>query len=324
MLLSARLRCGARPISSCGSSTRELEIARRRPWPLPGDLRPLQAPARRRAPPPPSRPRTRRRRWARSPRPVPESRAPDRGQENRSASCSAATRPIPRGEADRPAAAARGARRAALGPSRAAPGLRQAEQQLVAANANVGAAMASFFPTISLTGLFGGVSPEVDNLFRPARPGRSPRASSSRSSRAAALRSQYDVASPSGNRRGPVRAAVTSAFAETTTVLFAREKLGASVVELTRTVDEYREMVRLEPALLQRARRTTSRSSTRCSIFSRPRSPGCARRLDLLNDYVDIYKALGGGWNLQPDDPNPTWLSPAVPAAAPAATPAKP
>ena len=35
-------------------------------------------------------------------------------------------------------------------------------------------------------------------------------------------------------------------------------------------------------------------------------------RLDLLIDYVDIYKALGGGWNLQPDEQNPTWLSPAA------------
>ena len=48
-------------------------------------------------------------------------------------------------------------------------------------------------------------------------------------------------------------------------------------------------------------------------------------RLDLMNDYVDIYKALGGGWNLQPEDTNPTWLSPAAaPAEAPPAAPANP
>jgi outer membrane protein TolC len=39
-------------------------------------------------------------------------------------------------------------------------------------------------------------------------------------------------------------------------------------------------------------------------------------QVNLLNTYVSIYKALGGGWNLQPDDPNPTWFSPAGPAAA--------
>ena len=31
-------------------------------------------------------------------------------------------------------------------------------------------------------------------------------------------------------------------------------------------------------------------------------------RLALLNDYVAIYKALGGGWKIE----SPTWQSPAV------------
>jgi hypothetical protein len=39
-------------------------------------------------------------------------------------------------------------------------------------------------------------------------------------------------------------------------------------------------------------------------------------------DYVNIYRALGGGWNIQPDDANPTWLSPAASPAAAAAAPA--
>ena len=38
------------------------------------------------------------------------------------------------------------------------------------------------------------------------------------------------------------------------------------------------------------------------------------------DDFVDIYKALGGGWNLTAGDP--TWLSPAAaPAASPASAP---
>src|SRR6201993_2659239 len=44
------------------------------------------------------------------------------------------------------------------------PDLREAEQNLIAANANVGVAKANFFPTISLTGLFGGVSPQLSDL----------------------------------------------------------------------------------------------------------------------------------------------------------------
>jgi len=48
------------------------------------------------------------------------------------------------------------------------PDVLQAEQQLLAANANIGAARAAFFPTISLTGAFGFASPELDGLFKSA------------------------------------------------------------------------------------------------------------------------------------------------------------
>jgi outer membrane protein, multidrug efflux system len=45
------------------------------------------------------------------------------------------------------------------------PDIRRAEQDLIAANALIGAARAAYFPTISLTGLFGYASPSFSNLF---------------------------------------------------------------------------------------------------------------------------------------------------------------
>lgn len=45
------------------------------------------------------------------------------------------------------------------------PDLRQAELNLVSANARIGAAKALYFPTISLTGLLGSVSNQLSNLF---------------------------------------------------------------------------------------------------------------------------------------------------------------
>ncbi|MBC7707103.1 MAG: efflux transporter outer membrane subunit [Rhodoferax sp.] len=46
------------------------------------------------------------------------------------------------------------------------PDIRSAEQQLIAANANIGAARANFFPRISLTGSAGSASGELSGLFK--------------------------------------------------------------------------------------------------------------------------------------------------------------
>ena len=50
------------------------------------------------------------------------------------------------------------------------PDLREAEERLRAANARIGAARAAYFPTITLTGFFGGESTQLGDLFSgPAR-----------------------------------------------------------------------------------------------------------------------------------------------------------
>ena len=46
------------------------------------------------------------------------------------------------------------------------PDIRSAEQQLIAANANIGAARANFFPRITLTGSVGSASTELSGLFK--------------------------------------------------------------------------------------------------------------------------------------------------------------
>ena len=50
------------------------------------------------------------------------------------------------------------------------PDLREAEQKLIASNARIGIARAAYFPSISLTGLFGSESASLSDLFTgPAR-----------------------------------------------------------------------------------------------------------------------------------------------------------
>src|SRR3546814_6775636 len=45
------------------------------------------------------------------------------------------------------------------------PDILQAEHALIASNANIGAARAAFFPSISLTGAIGTLSPSLSGLF---------------------------------------------------------------------------------------------------------------------------------------------------------------
>src|SRR4029077_11635680 len=46
------------------------------------------------------------------------------------------------------------------------PDIRQAEENLIAANADIGVAKAAYFPDISLTGLFGLESAQLSDLFK--------------------------------------------------------------------------------------------------------------------------------------------------------------
>jgi outer membrane protein, multidrug efflux system len=51
------------------------------------------------------------------------------------------------------------------------PDIAAAEQSLLGANANIGAARAAFFPKVSLTGSFGTLSPSLGGLFKPGSTG---------------------------------------------------------------------------------------------------------------------------------------------------------
>jgi multidrug efflux system outer membrane protein len=191
------------------------------------------------------------------------------------------------------------------------PDIQQSEQQLVAANADVGVAVANFFPTISLTGLFGGVSPDVSNLFAAGKAWSIAAGLVGPLFQGGRLRSEYDAAVALWQQaKIQYEQTVTGAFAETTTVLYAREKMIQTQASLKETVAQYREMVRLA-----NLRYLAGLSSYFEVLYAMqqlyPAEIALARsRFDLLNDFVDIYKALGGGWDQQ-EFPPPASSAPA-------------
>lgn len=202
------------------------------------------------------------------------------------------------------------------------PDVLGAEQGLVSSNALVGVATANFFPQINLTGLFGAISPDVGNLYPAGKTWTIAAGMLGPLFHGGQLRSEYDAAFAQWEQSKAIyEQTVTSAFAETTTVLFAHGKIEASLAELTRTVDMYREMVRLSNLRYHSGLANYFEVLYAMQLLFPAETARVVAEVDLMTDYVNIYKALGGGWNIQPDDANPTWLSPAVPATPPAAGP---
>jgi multidrug efflux system outer membrane protein len=187
------------------------------------------------------------------------------------------------------------------------PDIAQAEQNLVAANATVGVATANFFPTISLTGLFGAVSPSLDNFYPAGKTWSIAAGLVGPLFQGGRLRSEYDVAFAQWDQtRIEYERTVTAAFAETTTVLYARERIAASLVEWNRTVGEYREMVRLSNMRYNSGLSNYFEVLYAMQLLFPAEISRIISQVNLLNDYVGIYKALGGGWNIQ----TPNWELP--------------
>ena len=179
------------------------------------------------------------------------------------------------------------------------PDVRQAEQQLVAANANIGAARAAFFPRITLTAGVGTASSELSGLFRGGSWGLT----------AApqlllpifdAGRNQAGLRSATVSREIAVaqyERSIQSAFREVSDALAGRATL-ADQLRAQNSVAEA-EAVRLRLSTL----RYDNGVSSYLELLDAQRSLFTARqaaiqtRLQLLQNQVLLYRALGGGWS---------------------------
>ncbi|HET7379635.1 MAG TPA: efflux transporter outer membrane subunit [Gaiellales bacterium] len=188
------------------------------------------------------------------------------------------------------------------------PDLRQAEQQLVAANARIGVAKAEFFPKLSLTALFGAASPELHALtgggatvwavagmlsgplFNAGRTTGRYRASIAQWEQA---RLQYEqsmlVALREVSDSLTALAKLSDAEAGQDTAVKA---LQAAVEHAT---DRYRQGLAGYFEVLEAQQQLYPAETTLAQI-----------RRNRLTAYVELYKALGGGWKLSDAD----WAGP--------------
>lgn len=177
------------------------------------------------------------------------------------------------------------------------PDLREAEQQIVAANADVGVAVAELFPRISLTGAAGGIAPGVSHLFGDGRTWSMGAGLLAPIFQGGRLRQQRRAAVARWEQaRVQYEQTVTQAFAEVSTALVAYQKLAEVERELARAVAADEKAVSLSN------QRYVSGLSDYLEVLQAQQQMLAAEnalaqtRLDRLTTLAVLYKALGGGW----------------------------
>jgi len=177
------------------------------------------------------------------------------------------------------------------------PDVRAAEQTLIAANANIGVAEASFYPTLSLTALLGVQSAELAELFGEGRTWNVQAGLLGPIFNAGRLRNQRRVAVAQFEQAlAQYEQSVTRALADASTSLVTVEKLAAAETQRERALRANEEAVRLATL------RYDSGFSAYFEVldamqqlFSAQNNLARTRR-DRLVALVQLYRALGGGW----------------------------
>ncbi len=179
------------------------------------------------------------------------------------------------------------------------PDIRQAEEALVAANAQIGVARAALFPTLSLTAAFGGQSAELSDLFTV--PGRIWTLGAGITAPIFdAGRREARVEQAQARREQAVagyQKAIETGFREVSDALVNVEQSAASEAELQARLEAARNALDLSNARYQAG------YSPYLEVLDAQRTANDAElafvrnRQARLSFSVDLMKALGGGWN---------------------------
>lgn len=180
------------------------------------------------------------------------------------------------------------------------PDIREAEQQLRSANAEVGVAKADFFPQLDLTGLFGAVSPELSaftsgggvawgiaaGLTGPLFHGGQLRA---QYAQARAVREQYAL---------QYQQTVLNAFQEVSDALISRGKSAGARKEQSRAVEAYKIAVKISMERYRMGSADYYEVLQEQQLLFPAENSLVQFQLNQLLAVVQLYRALGGGWEL--------------------------
>lgn len=203
------------------------------------------------------------------------------------------------------------------------PDILSAEQQVASANAQIGVAVANYFPQIGLTTFFGrGTAPLTDLASGQATTWSAAANLTGPLFRGGALKAQKLQAIAFWEEtKAQYEQTALSAFQDVANALVSRTKYDATRVEQLRAVANYQEAVRIA-ILRYNAGKASYYEVLQQQQLLYPAQNSLAitetnRRVVL----VQLYKALGGGWNLT----DPQWMGnqppPTTPAPAPAPKP---
>lgn len=177
------------------------------------------------------------------------------------------------------------------------PDIRQAEQQLIAANANIGAARAAFFPRISLTAGVGSASSELAGLFKDGSWGFT-LAPQLLLPLLDAGRNQAGLDSAQAGRDITVaqyEKAIQSAFREVADALAGRDTLIEQLrAQLAQTEAEIQRLRLTELRYQNGAASLLDSLDAQRSLFGAQQAV-VQTRLAYLQNRVVLYKTLGGG-----------------------------
>jgi multidrug efflux system outer membrane protein len=181
------------------------------------------------------------------------------------------------------------------------PDIREAEQQLRSANAQVGVAVANFFPQLNLTGLLGEVSPELSAFTSGGEVAWSIAAGlTGPLFHGGQLRAQYAQARAAREQFAlQYQAAVLNAFQEISDALISREKLASARMQQSRAVDAYKEAVKISMERYRLGNADYYEVLQEQQLLFPAENSLVQTQLNQLLAVVQLYRALGGGWEVE-------------------------